>query len=740
MRTTANSINGLTHHRKMLADAAISPDVIKARGYQTVGRPTNGDDRPRQRLKRLGISGKITKVDTAFPGLLIPLYRATGERISAMYRPDKPPKDDKGKARKYVLPTGKPPVLDVHPFNRDRIIDPTVPLWITEGIKKGDALTTAGACVVTLAGVFNWRSTLTTLGDWEDVPLRGRKVFVCFDADAATNPNVAKAMGRLGRWLRSKGAEPQYIVTPGNPEDKTGADDFLAAGGTLDALIKAARTQPPEVTATVKLTDGELASELAAEMDGRYCWTAGFGWMRWDGRRWARTSDPSAIEHARQWVITQHADACDHAKGSPSASATDLIKAWQGYLSRSRLEAIVSLTRGILEADAADLDADPDLLNVANGVVDLRTGELLAHDPAMLMTKITLVDYDPCAEHPDWKAALEAVPDDIRDWYQVRLGQAITGYMTPDDQMLVQVGDGENGKSTLMSAIQRAIGDYYGVVSHRALLGDPSAHSTELADFQGLRLAVLEELPEGRQMNVTRLKQTVGTPQIKARHMRCDDVTFDATHTLVLNTNYEPAVNETDRGSWRRLVLVKFPYRWVTPGQELRSDTDRLGDPGLRDRLREGRDGQHEAILTWLVAGAVRWYEADRVMPPLPDRVDQDTRAWRADSDLIMGFWDEALVADPASNIPVDDMLAEFNRWLEQRNHKTWNAKTLATRLGGHEITHEHGVVNDRTSDRSGVSRPPVGYDPDEFGHSQPLARQYRAWIGVRFRASDDDG
>ena len=71
------------------------------------------------------------------------------------------------------------------------------------------------------------------------------------------------------------------------------------------------------------------------------------------------------------------------------------------------------------------------------------------------------------------------------------------------------------------------------MVSHRALLGDASAHSTELADFQGLRLAVLEELPEGRQMNVTRLKQTVGTPQIKARHMRCDDVTFDATHTLV---------------------------------------------------------------------------------------------------------------------------------------------------------------------------------------------------------------
>ena len=43
------------------------------------------------------------------------------------------------------MPVSRPPVLDVHPFNRDHIIDPTIPLWVTEGVKKGDALTTAGA-------------------------------------------------------------------------------------------------------------------------------------------------------------------------------------------------------------------------------------------------------------------------------------------------------------------------------------------------------------------------------------------------------------------------------------------------------------------------------------------------------------------------------------------------------------------------------------------------------------------
>ena len=733
MRTIA-SVQCLPHHHKLLRDAGISEEVIKARGYRTIRRPTNSDDRSRQHLKRQGISGLVTKRDTSFPGLLIPLYRATGEQISVQYRPDSPPKDPKtGKARKYVMPVGKPPVLDVHPFNRDRIIDPTDTLWITEGVKKGDALTTAGACVVALSGVYNWRSPLGTLGDWEDVSLPGRKVFVCFDADAATNANVAKAMKRLGAWLKSKGAKPQYIVTPGDPEDKTGADDFLAAGGTLDGLIAAARTQPPEVaTAAAKLTDADVAGELAAELDGRYCWTAGFGWMRWDGRRWDRTPDPEVHERARLWVKAQYADACDHAKEAPSAAATDLIKAWQQYLGRSRLEAIVSLARGILLADAADFDADPDLLNVANGVVDLQTGDLMAHDPGLMMTKVAPVAYDPGAEHPDWKAMLEAAPADILDWYQVRLGQAITGHMTPDDLMLVQVGrSGENGKSSLMAAIQRTIGDYYHAVPQRALLADASAHPTELADFQGVRLAVLEETPEERRLNVARLKLLVGTPQITARHIRQDSVTFDVTHTLIVNTNYRLSVTETDGGTWRRLAEVAFPYRWLKPGDEPRSDLDRPGDPGLRDRLRNGLDGQLEAVLAWLVAGAVRWYEADRVMPPLPKRVADDTRAWRAESDLIMAFWDERLIADPDSNIAASDMLSEFNRWLQARNHRDWCDKTLTTRLAGHEVTASNGVEKERTRDRKAASRPALTFDC--------LPERYWAWHGVRFRDDDDN-
>ena len=693
----------LPDHLNHLLKAGISEEIIAARGYRTISRPSRGDERSRRELQRLGISGFVTKRDASFPGILIPLYRATGEQISAMYRPDIPPKDPKtGKPRKYVMPAGRAAVLDVHPFSSDRIIDPTIPLWVTEGTKKGDALTTAGACAVTLSGVYNWRANLGTLGDWEDVPLRGRKVFVCFDADAAVNPNVAKAMARLGAWLKSKGAKPQYIVVPGDPASKAGADDFLAAGGTIGELVAVASARPPDVaTASASLTDATAADDLADDLDGRYCWAKGLGWLRWDGARWVMAADQDVREHARQWVLAQYQDACDAARESPSAAATARIQTWQRYQSLARLNAIVALAEGILRRDAEDFDAHPDLLNVANGVVDLQTGELMAHDPGLLMTKLAPVAYDPGAEHPDWKAALEAVPADILGWYQVRLGQAITGHMPPDDVMLVQVGSGENGKTTLMSAVQRTVGDYYHNVPHRALLADASAHPTELADFRGVRLALLEETPEERRLSVTRLKTLVGTSQITARHIRQDSVTFDATHTLIVSTNYAPAVAETDHGTWRRLALATFPYRWLKPGMEPRSDLDRPGDPGLRERLRAGLDGQHEAVLAWLVEGAVQWYQAGQVMPPLPKRVEDDTREWRAESDLIMAFWDECLIADPGSLVAASDMLSEFNGWLGQRGHRDWSDRTLSSRFTGHDVT----VSNGASSAAGGAAR-----------------------------------
>jgi len=176
-------------------------------------------------------------------------------------------------------------------------------------------------------------------------------------------------------------------------------------------------------------------------------------------------------------------------------------------LQAGRERAVLDLARGIVERRVAELDADPDLLNTPAGIVDLRTGELAPHDPGQLMTKITRGSYRPGFRHPDWTAALAALPEAERGWLQVRIGQAVTGHPTPDGIMPVLQGSGENGKSLLTTdGAVRGLGDYASMASPKLFQSTKgSEHSIERADLRGRRLLVAEELTEGRAIDVTAL-------------------------------------------------------------------------------------------------------------------------------------------------------------------------------------------------------------------------------------------
>lgn len=731
------------HRRELEQGSAIARELVDERKYQSIERPSNTRDDARPLLDRLGIPRWATREDRYFPGLLIPLYGPSGRCVGHQFKPNTAVPDGNGKTRKYASAKGQASRLDVHPRNRDRVTDPTVPLWITEGVKKADALTTAGLCVVALSGVFNWRSSLGTLGDWEEIPLRGRDVGIIFDADARTNPNVLRAMQRLGRWLESRGVRRvAYLIVPEESPcgPVKGADDFLAAGGTVADLMAAATPTAPEPPSMgVAFTDARMAETIAEDvLLGRYVWAKGMGWQAWDGQRWRATVDREVTDAVRTYLLQRHA----RAAGDLAAGKVDkaVVDAWSSMLSASRIAAVFRLAAGVdgVLVDPVDFDAHPDLLNVANGVVDLRTGALMPHDPDLRMTKLAPVAYRPGATHPDWSAALDALPPDVVDWYRLRVGQAATGHTPPDDLLLVQVGGGENGKTTVAGAIRQALGDYFVNVSHRALVGDPSQHPTELMAFRGARLALIEETPEARRLSTVRLKQAVGTPQMRARFIRADEVEWDASHSLFISTNYRPEVEETDHGTWRRLALVRFPYTFRKPGEPVDlAAGERPGDPGLRQRLQAGEQGQHEAVLAWIVTGAVAWYAANKLMPVPPETIVRDTRAWRAEADQVLAYIDDRLVFDPGAHIAKAELLADFNGWLRERGHRDWSDKTLSTRFGTHGEATRHHVRDDRVRLTSpGLSRPPAvaGWLP-----ATPLPERFRAWLGVRFRLPSDD-
>lgn len=489
-------------------------------------------------------------------------------------------------------------------------------------------------------------------------------------------------------------------------------DDAVLAEFIANGAIEHALEAAPNGTGRIALR------EYVAHVEGR--------WRVWNERVWEEKREYDVIEIVREELRAQF---LFHTREVTSAND---LKAVSPLLQKQKAANVVYFLRGILSVSGDEFDAHPDLLNVANGVIDLRTGSLLDHDPRFKFTKIADVDYSPSARSDDWTAALEAIPEDVRDWLQERYGQAATGHMTPDDTLVIQQGGGSNGKSTLENAIKAALGDFAGLIPEKALTGNSSDHPTDQMTLRGLRLAIVEELPEGKHLPTKRLKDLVGTEQITARPMRGDFVTFDATHSLFVNTNYVPQVAETDHGTWRRLALVKFPYRFVAPGERILSIHDREGDPGLRSRLKTARN--LSAVLAWLVRGAVRWYEQDRTFSDTPASVIADTQAWREDADLILAYANHRLVFDPTASALSKEVYEDFATFLSDSGRQPWTDATFSARLASHELAEKNGVKKEKKRTASLNLSPRFGPNL-----SAVLPAQANVWSGLRFRTVADN-
>jgi hypothetical protein len=236
----------LPHHRDHLTrGSGIAPEVIRARGYRSV----HGTD-GRTHLETLGFSrGQAHNT----PGLLMPILDRRGRPVLYQYRPDTP-RVDQGKPVKYDTPWKARMRLDFGPAPHDWLGDPAVPLWITEGIKKADALRSHHLHAIGLLGVDNWRGTnarggKTALPDWEDVALNGRAVHIVFDSDVTVKAPVREALARLTAYLENKDARVTVVTLPAADGEKIGVDDYLLTHpvAELQALANgfATRTRAP---------------------------------------------------------------------------------------------------------------------------------------------------------------------------------------------------------------------------------------------------------------------------------------------------------------------------------------------------------------------------------------------------------------------------------------------------------------------------------------------------------------
>lgn len=653
------------HRRELLDESSIARDVAEERGYRSIGRPSNTHNEPRQELKAKGIPQWAIAEDYYFPGLLIPLWDATGHLVSYQWKPKLPVAGRDGKRMKYASAKGRPSVLDVHPrWTCDRgttdpallpyIRDVATPLWITEGTKKADSLTSRGCVTIALNGVYNWRSTMGSLGDWEDIPLKGRSVRIVFDSDAWEKPGVLRAMQRLGRWLRSKqAAEVIYVIPPTTygGRDTKGVDDFFASGGTLEMLTQQYATKtPPAVSNTDdSFSDARMVGTVADEvMYDQYAWSPALGWLAFTGAKWEDISEAAIAEDVRLWVLDQFSEAVEKTRAQPGQA--DQLDGWRTMLSGHRIKNMAVMARGVVEVKHEMFDADPEAINTKAGMLSLPNGHVAPTGPADYTTKITGAAFDPDAHSDLWDTFIERIlPDpEVRTFVQRLLGYSMLGVVR-EHVMPIFTGQGANGKSVLRDSVMAAFGDYATEVDPELLMTTHNArHLTFLMELRGRRLVFCSETDRRRSFAEAQMKRLVGGDPIQANRMHKDPITFVPSHTLIMCTNHLPTVSGDDPAVWRRILVV--PFDVVIPEGER--------DGRLPEKLAEPH--VLAAVLAWCYQGFLDY--AVRGLNP-PEAVKTRTATYRAESDVVGRFLEEVVEFGRACSCTAAGLYDAYSKW-----------------------------------------------------------------------------
>ena len=389
-------------------------------------------------------------------------------------------------------------------------------------------------------------------------------------------------------------------------------------------------------------------------------------WLCYDGTAW-RMDETGAIHRlARETVRMMYTEAAQ----LDGAARTNLAKHAIKSERASSLAAMVSLARS--EPGVAirheDLDTHPFLLNCTNGTVDLRTGTLRPHSRADLLTRCLDIDYDPTAQAPTWTRFIATITADnapLAAFLQRAIGYTLTGDVTEQCVFFLH-GNGQNGKSTLMEALGNLLRGYWNkapnemIMLQRGGAGIPN----DIARLPGSRMCSTTEIPEGRRLDESKIKDLTGGDTIPARFMRGEWFSFKPTFKLWLYGNHKPIIKGTDHGIWRRIRLI--PLTVQIPDHEK--------DPRLLEKFQK----EHAGILAWAVRGCLAW-QKHGLTPP--DVVTHATAAYREEMDSIGAFLTECCIEAPNAQVSAKALYDAYKEWALESGEQTVTQKRLGERL-----------------------------------------------------------
>jgi putative DNA primase/helicase len=351
-------------------------------------------------------------------------------------------------------------------------------------------------------------------------------------------------LGSLIHWARQDGWSPPKNgkhVPPGKNAHPSGGDD----------------PNPTDVGNAARFIHdhGE---------DVRHChpWKT---WLTWDGKRWQEDDSGDVVRRAKK-TVRNMLSAASASVANPTATKEEKEQAaarikWALKSEETKhIDGMLKLARCERPVLPNHLDRDPFALNVLNGTLDLRTGQLREHRREDLITKLAPVEYHPDATCPRWLGFLGRIMDgsaNLIGYLRRVVGYALTADVREQSLWFFH-GTGANGKSTFISTILAMLGDYgMQTVGELLMVKAHEAHPTERADLRGKRFCATIETEEGKRLAEALLKQLTGGDAIRARHMKQDFLNLPrATSCSWRRITSRPSAGPTMRfgeeSSWSR--------------------------------------------------------------------------------------------------------------------------------------------------------------------------------------------
>lgn len=379
-------------------------------------------------------------------------------------------------------------------------------------------------------------------------------------------------------------------------------------------------------------------------------------WLEWHEHHWREDNTGQVMRLALKADRERYVSAFDVTdEKRKEALAKWLLQSEQ----RARLDSTLAIAKSLLPiADSGEnWDSDPWLFCVANGVINLKTGEIRQGKAEDHITFASPVTFDRQSKAPRWELFLREIFDDntpLIEWLQRYFGYSLTG-ITKEQVYVIGYGLGANGKGKLSLALRHIMGDYaYNAPFSTFELNTRSQIPNDMAALVGRRFVTSSEINEGTRFNEARMKALAGEDPITARFLHCEFFTFQPVAKYFLSVNYKPRVLDDTYGFWRKVRLVPF-------NRQFKGEAD---DKTLIEKLINEDSG----ILNWLIEGCLKWQ--NDALVPTPACVLEATGEYESESDPLAEFIADYCVITKQAQSKASDLYKNYKQWAEGQGIK----------------------------------------------------------------------